>query len=44
MREEMIGEFDPEFFTRFVMLFSENDYKPKSALNLNQYDYSLTGS
>ena len=44
MREEMIGEFDPEFFTRFVMLFCENDYKPKSALNLNQYDYSLTGT
>ena len=31
MRNEMQGEFDPEFFARFVMLFSQKKYAPKSA-------------
>ncbi|MBN1294607.1 MAG: HD domain-containing protein [Candidatus Latescibacteria bacterium] len=30
MKNEMKGEFDPEFFARFVMLFSRNKYVPKS--------------
>lgn len=31
MRNELKGEFDPEFFARFVMLFSQKKYTPKSA-------------
>ena len=30
MKHEMQGEFDPEFFARFVMLFSKKEYTPKS--------------
>lgn len=44
MREEMAGEFDPEFFSRFVLLFSEHDYKPKSASASNHFEFSLTGT
>lgn len=36
MRNEMQGEFDPEFFSRFVMLFSQKKYSPKSDVRIKQ--------